>query len=265
MAVQTLIITGASRGLGAAAAQVAGRLGVNVVLSARSAGELEAVAQSIREAGGMAIAVPGDISRLEDCRILVQEAIDRSGRLDALINNAGIIEPIAPIADADPAVWEQNLAINVLGPMMLTQSALPHLRQNQGRVINVSSGAAVNPVPGWSAYCAAKSALNHFNNVLAVEETSITAIAFRPGVVDTEMQSVIRQQGAGSMPEGAHARFVAYHEQGELLPPEVPGMALAIVALHAPPEWSGEFIAWDEERVQRLVVQFGAAGAGSAL
>ena len=265
MAVQTLIITGASRGLGAAAAQVAGRLGVNVVLSARSAGELEAVAQSIREAGGMAIAVPGDISRLEDCRILVQEAIDRSGRLDALINNAGIIEPIAPIADADPAVWEQNLAINVLGPMMLTQSALPHLRQNQGRVINVSSGAAVNPVPGWSAYCAAKSALNHFNNVLAVEETSITAIAFRPGVVDTEMQSVIRQQGAGGMPEGAHARFVAYHEQGELLPPEVPGMALAIVALHAPPEWSGEFIAWDEERVQRLVVQFGAAGAGSAL
>jgi NAD(P)-dependent dehydrogenase (short-subunit alcohol dehydrogenase family) len=265
MAVQTLIITGASRGLGAAAAQVAGRLGVNVVLSARSAGELEAVAQSIREAGGMAIAVPGDISRLEDCRTLVQEAIDRSGRLDALINNAGIIEPIAPIADADPAVWEQNLAINVLGPMMLTQSALPHLRQNQGRVINVSSGAAVNPVPGWSAYCAAKSALNHFNNVLAVEETSITAIAFRPGVVDTEMQSVIRQQGAGSMPEGAHARFVAYHEQGELLPPEVPGMALAIVALHAPPEWSGEFIAWDEERVQRLVVQFGAAGAGSAL
>ena len=265
MAVQTLIITGASRGLGAAAAQVAGRLGVNLVLSARSAGELEAVAQSIREAGGMAIAVPGDISRLEDCRTLVQEAIDRSGRLDALINNAGIIEPIAPIADADPAVWEQNLAINLLGPMMLTQSALPHLRQSQGRVINVSSGAAVNPVPGWSAYCAAKSALNHFNNVLAVEETSITAIAFRPGVVDTEMQSVIRQQGAGGMPEGAHARFVAYYEQGELLPPEVPGMALAIVALHAPPEWSGEFIAWDEERVQGLVVQFGAAGAGSAL
>ena len=263
MAVQTLIITGSSRGLGAAAAQVAARLGMNVVLNARSAGELEAVAQSIRAGGGTAVTVPGDISRLEDCRSVVREAIDHFGRLDALINNAGIIEPIAPIADADPAVWEQNLAINVLGPMMLTQSALPHLRQSQGRVINVSSGAAVNPMPGWSAYCVAKSALNHFNNVLAVEETSVTAIAFRPGVVDTEMQSVIRQEGAGGMPESAHARFVAYHEQGELLPPEVPGMALAILALYAPPEWSGEFIAWDEERVQALVMQFGAADAGS--
>ena len=259
---QTIIITGASRGLGAAAAQVAARLGINVVLNARSAGDLEAVAQSIRETGGTAIAVPGDISQLEDCRAVVQEALDHYGRLDALINNAGIIEPIAPIADADPAVWGENLAINVLGPMMLTQAALPHLRRNQGRVINVSSGAAVNAMPGWSAYCAAKSALNHFNNVLAIEETAITAIAFRPGVVDTEMQSVIRQEGAGGMPESAHARFVAYHEQGELLPPEVPGMALAIVALHAPAEWSGEFVAWDEERVQALVVQFGAAGAG---
>lgn len=262
MAVQTLVITGASRGLGAAAAEVAARLGVNVVLNARSAGKLEAVVQSIGEAGGTAIAVPGDVSQHKDCRALVQAALDHFGRLDALINNAGIIEPIAPIAEADPAVWEQNLAINLLGPMLLTQSALPHLRQSQGRIINVSSGAAVNPVPGWSAYCAAKSALNHFNNVLALEETSITAIAFRPGVVDTEMQRVVRQEGAGGMPESAHARFVAYHEQGELLPPEVPGMALAMVALHAPAEWSGEFVAWDEERVQALVMRFGAAGAG---
>lgn len=265
MAVQTLIITGASRGLGAAAARAAAQLGVNVVLNARSAGELEAVAQSIQEAGGTATVIPGDVSRLEDCRAVVQGAVDRYGRLDALINNAGIIEPIALIADADPAIWEQNLAINVLGPMMMTQAALPHLRQNQGRVINVSSGAAVNAMPGWSAYCAAKSALNHFNSVLAAEETPVTAIAFRPGVVDTEMQSVIREEGAEGMPEGAHARFVAYHEQGDLLPPEVPGMALAIMALHAPREWSGEFIAWDEERVQALVLQFGAAGAGSDL
>ncbi|HEX6385997.1 MAG TPA: SDR family NAD(P)-dependent oxidoreductase [Anaerolineae bacterium] len=263
MAEPTVIITGASRGLGAAAAQVAARLGANVVLNARSTNELEAVAQSIRDAGGNAIALAGDVSRLEDCQTLVQEAVNRFGRLDALVNNAGVVEPIAPIAEADPALWQQNLLINVLGPMMLTQAALPHLQTSQGRVINVSSGAAVNPVPGWSAYCAAKSALNHFNNVLAIEETSVTAIAFRPGVVDTEMQRVIREEGAEGMPEGAHERFVTYHEQGDLLPAEVPGMALAIVALQAPREWSGEFIAWDEERVQALVVQFSSMGSAT--
>lgn len=262
MTKQTIVITGASRGLGAATAQIAARLGANVVLNARSARELKEIARSIRETGGEALPVAGDVSRLKDCQNLVRQAVDRYGRIDSLVNNAGVIGPIAFVADADPAAWEQNLAVNIIGPMMLTQAALPYLRRAQGRVINVSSGAAVNPVPGWSAYCSSKSALNQFNNVLALEETMVTAIAFRPGVVDTEMQAVIRQEGARGMTESAHARFVAYHEEGGLLPADVPGMALAIVAMRAPREWSGAFVAWDEERVQTLVMQFGAA-AGS--
>lgn len=252
---KTVIITGASRGLGAAAARIAAVLGASIVLNARSADTLQEVAQTIREAGGQVLAIPGDVSRLEDCRALVQQAVDHFGRIDALVNNAGVIDPIAPIAEADPAIWRQNFAVNILGPMMLTQAALPHLRQSAGRVINVSSGAAVNATTGWAAYCAAKAALNQFNTVLAVEESTLTAIAFRPGVVDTEMQVAIRREGGTGMSSTDYARFIQYYEQGELLPPQVPGVALAVLALHAPPEWSGAFLAWDEEKVQALVVE----------
>jgi len=141
----------------------------------------------------------------------------------------------------------------LFGPVMLTQAALPHLRQRAGRVINVSSGAAVKVIQGWGAYCVAKAALNHFTRVLAEEEPAITAIALRPGKVDTAMQETIRKEGAGGMTASAHAGFVEAHARGELLPPEQPGRALAVLALHGPREWSGEFISWDEEKLQLLV------------
>ncbi|MBP7592588.1 MAG: SDR family NAD(P)-dependent oxidoreductase, partial [Chloroflexi bacterium] len=156
MTAKTIIITGASRGLGLAAARDAADLGANVVLFARSAEKLEQEAQAIRDGGGKALAVPGDISQEADCRRVVERTIAHFGRIDALINNAGVIEPIAPLAEASIDAWRQNLLTNVLGPMMLTQAALPYLRQNRGRVINVSSGASTYAIPGWGAYCTAK-------------------------------------------------------------------------------------------------------------
>jgi NAD(P)-dependent dehydrogenase (short-subunit alcohol dehydrogenase family) len=252
MTTQTVIITGASRGLGEAVAYAAADLGANVVLNARSAEAIEEIARFIRDAGGSALAVPGDVGRPEDCHNVVEKTVAKFGRIDAVVNNAGILEPIAPIADADPAAWEYNLAVNVLGPLMLTQAALPQLRRRQGRVINVSSGAAVSAVPGWGAYCVAKGGLNQFNRVLAAEEAAITAVAVRPGVVDTAMQATIREHGQTGMTADAHARFVRYHEQGELLSPARPGRALVMLALYAPPDWSGEFLSWDDEKVQKL-------------
>lgn len=252
----TVLITGASRGLGAATARTTAQMKANVVLMARSVGDLESVAQEVREAGGQALVVIGDVREVADCQRVVAEAVDRFGRVDALVNNAGILEPISPIAEGDPRAWEKNWAVNVLGPVMMTQAALPHLRQEQGRVINVSSGAAVSVVSGWAAYCVAKAALNHFTRVLAKEEPSVTAIAFRPGVVDTSMQKQIRREGAQGMPADAHARFLRYHEKGELLPPVVPACSLTALTLHAPAEWSGAFLSWDDEMVLSLVRQF---------
>lgn len=258
MTKQTLIITGASRGLGAAAARSAAETGANVVLNARSEERLEAMAQFIRDSGGSAVAVSGDISNPETSKRIVSLALAHFDRIDGIINNAGILDPIATIAESDPAQWGHNLGVNVLGPMLLTQAALPHLRLHLGRIINVSSGAAVSALPGWSAYCTAKAALNHFTRVLAVEEPSITAVAVRPGVVDTEMQVLIREKGSTGMPKAVHDRFMNYHTNGELLPPDLPGQALAFLALYAPQEWSGEFLNWDEEKVKSLIMRYGA-------
>lgn len=259
MSRQTILVSGASRGLGAATARIAAQMQANVVLTARSEADLEAVAQEINDAGGRAHPVVGDVGQAADCQRMVAEAIKTFGGLDALVNNAGVLVPLAPIADGDPQAWQENLKINVLGPFMLTQAALPHLRQNQGRVINVSSGAAIKAMSGWGAYCVSKAALNHFTRVLAEEEPEITTLAFRPGVVDTAMQATIRREGAQGMPAESYAKFIRYHEEGELLPPEVPGCALAVLAFHAPHTWTGAFLPWNNNEVQALVMRFACA------
>ncbi|HIP73203.1 MAG TPA: SDR family NAD(P)-dependent oxidoreductase [Anaerolineae bacterium] len=249
----TVIISGASRGLGLAAARFAAADGANVVLLSRSVERLAEAARLIEAEGGTAVPIPGDVTDAEDCAYVVAAALERYGRIDALINNAGTIEPIAPVAEADVMAWQENWAVNLLGPLQLTQVALPHLRERRGRVINVSSGAATYGLPGWGAYCAAKGALNQLTRVLAVEEPLITAVAVRPGAVDTAMQQVIREQGAAGMAPDVYERFVRKYEDGQLLPPDKPGAALAALALYAPPEWSGEFVAWDEAQVQALL------------
>lgn len=256
MSTPTVIITGASRGLGAAAAGIVAELGANVVLTARSAADLAQVAQTIRAAGGQARTVLGNVAQAETIAQLIQTAISEFGRIDALINNAGVVEPIASISETDPADWEQNLNVNLLAPMQLLQAALPYLRESGGRVINVSSGAAVNPVSGWAAYCAAKAGLNMFTRVLAKEEPAVTVIAVRPGIIDTNMQATIRREGENGMPPSEHQRFIHYHQEGQLLPAEKPGRALAVLALHASRDWSGEFLSWDDEKVQALTNRF---------
>lgn len=252
----TILITGASRGMGAAVARAAAQLGANVTLMARSAGDLEAVAEEVRGAGGRALVIPGDVSRPEDDELVVATTVEQFGGLDALVNNAGILGPVGPLAEAEAGAWTENWAINVLGPVLLTRAALPHLRQRKGRVINVSSGAAVNAVPGWGAYCLSKAAITHLTRMIAAEEPDVTAISFRPGVVDTDMQATIRREGAQGMPRELYERFVDYHRQRVLLPPAVPGCALAVLAFYAPEEWSGSFLSWDDEQVQSLVRRY---------
>ena len=252
-----VLITGASRGLGAAAARMAARLGSQVALMARSVGDLAQVASEIQDAGGQALALSGDVRLVGDCRRVVDETVAHFGRIDALINNAGILGPIGPLAQADIEGYEKNWAVNVLGPVMMFREALPHLRQRKGRILNVSSGAAVHAVEGWGAYCLAKGAMNQLTRMIAAEEPDVTAISFRPGVVDTEMQATIRRQGRNGMPDEVYHRFVSYHQQGALLPPRIPGCVLAVLALHAPAEWSGSFLSWDDPEVQSLAERFG--------
>ena len=228
-------------------------MGAAVTLNARTESALAQVKAEIEALGGRAEMLAGDVSAPDVAERLVAAAVLAFGRVDAIVNNAAVLTPLARIADSDPVEWQRNLQINVMGPYLLTQAALPHLRRAaQGRVINVSSGAAVRPTAGWSAYCASKAALNMLTAVLAKEEPSIAALAVRPGVVDTAMQAALREQGRAAMEPQAHQRFLDAYARGELLPPERPGRALAALALHAPLAWSGRFISWDDPEVQAL-------------
>lgn len=252
MSEKTVLVTGASRGLGAAAARILAEKGVNVVLNARSEEGLREVATSLAGDERSVLVTPGDISQAADCARVVKETVEAFGQLDAIINSAGVLRPLARVADSDPDTWEKNVIVNLVGPFYLTHYALPHLRARQGRIVYVSTGAAVRPVEGWSAYCVAKAGVNHLARVMAEEEPEVTAIAFRPGRVDTQMQATLREEGKRGMKPEQHARFVEQYEQGELLKPEVPGRALAMLALHAPQAWSGEFVQWNDDRLQSL-------------
>jgi NAD(P)-dependent dehydrogenase (short-subunit alcohol dehydrogenase family) len=145
--------------------------------------------------------------------------------------------------------------VNLLAPVILTQLALPSLRLQKGRVINITSGAAVSIIGGWGAYSTAKAALNQLTRILASEEPDVTNIALLPGIVDTEMQATIRQKGKNRMAEQNYARLSNLHATGRLLPPQTPGRAIVALALRAPAELSGEVLPWDDARVQQLVQQ----------
>jgi NAD(P)-dependent dehydrogenase (short-subunit alcohol dehydrogenase family) len=182
--------------------------------------------------------------------------LEAFGGVDALVNCDGVFAPLSPIADGDPKAWERNWAVNMLSPVLMAQAALPHLKERGGTVINISSGAAVSVVHGWAAYGAAKAALNHFTRALAAEEPSITAIGFRPGAVDRAMRATVSRDEVGEVPEGVDPHLTDQAGDDEL-PPEVPGCALAVLALHAPHEWSGSVLPWNHEEVQSLVRRFG--------
>jgi NAD(P)-dependent dehydrogenase (short-subunit alcohol dehydrogenase family) len=113
----------------------------------------------------------------------------------------------------------------------------------------VSSGAANRVIENASAYCAAKAALNHFTRVLAGEEPELTAVAVRPGVVDTDMQAFIRNEGSNVMSDEQLAYYRQLKALGELEPPEIPGRSITWLALYAPPGFSGQFFDYDDPRI----------------
>ncbi len=251
----SVIVTGASRGIGAAIAGWLGRQGVALILLSRDRESLKAVAKSVRDVGGQAVAVAGSVSEPADCERAVETAMDSYGRINGLINNAGILQPLARMADTDPVEWMNNIAVNLIGPYTLMRAAIPFLRLTSGRIVNISSGAATKAIEGWSAYCAAKAALTHLTAVAAEEEPEVTIVALRPGVVDTGMQADIRSHGTGVMTADKMAYFDTLHREGRLEPPWMPARSAAWLALAAPSEWSGRFLEYDDPAI------IGPAGA----
>jgi NAD(P)-dependent dehydrogenase (short-subunit alcohol dehydrogenase family) len=140
------------------------------------------------------------------------------GRIDLWVNNAGVLPPIGPLADADPSAVRRNIDVNVLGVAYGTAAFARHVRSRPGGgvLVNLSSGAATTPYEGWAAYCASKAAVDMITEVVATEERSsgLRAFALAPGVVDTDMQALVRSTPPDRFPEVE--RFHRLHAEGGL-------------------------------------------------
>ncbi|MGH9065263.1 MAG: SDR family NAD(P)-dependent oxidoreductase [Acidimicrobiales bacterium] len=182
------LITGASRGLGLALARELARRGWDLVVDARGAADLLAAA---RELGPTATvrAIPGDVADDSHRRELIEAAKDL-GRLDVLVHNASVLgpSPQPPLASYPLTALDRVLAVNVLAPLALTQLALPMLERAGGRVLSVTSDAAVEAYPGWGGYGSSKAALEQLSAVLAAEHPRLRVYRVDPGDLRTRLQ-----------------------------------------------------------------------------
>lgn len=186
------LITGASRGLGAAAALAFAREGAHCVLVARTVGGLEALDDKIKALGGQATLVPLDVTDSPGIDRLGAALHERFGRVDVLLGNAGVLGALSPIGHIDPKLFEQVMAVNVTANWRLIRSIDPLLRASDaGRAIFVTSGIARQIVPYWSAYAASKAALDMMVGVYAAEiaHTQVRANLYNPGPMPTVMRS----------------------------------------------------------------------------
>lgn len=197
MAGKTVVVTGASRGIGAAAALAFAEAGSKVVLLARSG---EAIGALAREIGDSALAITCDVSSWSQVKAAIDQAAWKFGGIDVLVNNAGVIEPISMLRDSDPAAWAKGFDINLKGVYHGMRAVVPHMRKSGGgSVLTVGSGAAHNALEGWSHYCASKAAALMMTKALHKEEAraGIRAISLSPGTVQTDMQREIKASGVG--------------------------------------------------------------------
>ena len=222
LANKTALITGASRGIGAATAIEMAQLGMSVALLARNAKDLAAVVDEISEQGGKAVAIQGDVTRYADVQLAVQTCMTEFGSLDVLVNNAGLIEPITRLADSDPDAWKQVMDVNVMGVYHGLRAVIPVMqKQQRGVIVNISSGAATGVLEGWSHYCASKAAVLSLTRCTHLEyhEQGIRVLGMSPGTVATHMQVAIKASGINRVSELEHSD-------------------------HIPPGWAARAVVW---------------------
>ncbi|KAM0521829.1 hypothetical protein ACHAPE_002391 [Trichoderma viride] len=242
MASKVFIVTGASKGLGAAIVQHLLAQSHKVVVTARS----ESPLQKLKEAHPTQVEyVAGDITS-EDAIFQIAErltalAVNSFGKLDGVVINHGMLEPKR---FADESVEDTKLFydVNLFSYIAMARASLKEVKKTKGCIVWVSSGAALKAYQAWSTYGSAKAAVNSMAAHLAVEETDITSVSFGPGRVNTDMQAVIREKGKDTMAKAQHQTFVDDLEQGKLLRPEQPGNVIAKFVANPLHTLSGQYI-----------------------
>ena len=193
------VITGAGRGIGRAIALAYAREGARLALAARSESELEQTVVAVSELGAEAIAVPTDVTSQADTERLSQATVERFGRIDVLVNNAGISGPIGPLQDNDIAEWVDTINVNLTGTFLVCRAVIPFmLERGGGRIINLAGAGVANAWSNMSAYCSSKAAAVRLTEVLAqeLEGQGIFVNALGPGSVHTTMWEKMTEQAA---------------------------------------------------------------------
>ncbi|WP_298841377.1 SDR family oxidoreductase [uncultured Roseobacter sp.] len=244
MSNRTVVITGASRGIGAETARIFARAGASVVLLARSQG---AIADLAGEIGEKAIAIPCNVARYSEVAAAVATAAEQFGSIDVLINNAGAIEPISRMSGMDPDGWGDVIDINLKGVFNCIHAALPVMKAGGGgSVLTISSGAAHNAIEGWSHYCSSKAAVNMLNRCLHLEEADhgIRAIGLSPGTVATQMQREIKASGINRVSQ------LAWEDH---IPADWPARALLWMCGPEADDWKGGEISLRDTDIRKAV------------
>lgn len=241
---KTVLITGASRGIGAEAARAFAAAGANVAMMARSAENLQMLTGEI---GGQVLALAGDVSAYSQVEVAVKQAVTRFGGLDIIVNNAGVIEPISHLASADPEGWGKAIDINLRGVFHGMRAALPVMKAaGGGTIITVSSGAAHHPIEAWSHYCSSKAGAAMLTACLDLEErhNGIRAMGLSPGTVATGMQREIAASGINPVSR------IPWEDH---VPADWPARALLWMCSAEADDYVGQEISLREEDIRRKV------------
>ena len=220
---KVVVITGASSGLGESTARHLARLGATVVLGARRKDRLDAIVKDIEAAGGKALAVAVDVTKRAQAEALVQKTIATYGKIDVLVNNAGIM-PIAPLALLKVDEWDRMIDLNIKGVLYGIAAALPHMqKQKSGHIINTASVFGIKVfAPGGTVYCATKAAVRTLTEGLRMEvhADKIRTTIISPGAVDSELKETTSDEASSKMvnelykvlaiPSESIARAIAY-------------------------------------------------------
>jgi NAD(P)-dependent dehydrogenase (short-subunit alcohol dehydrogenase family) len=224
---QRVLVTGASRGIGAAIAQVFAAAGADLVISGRDPHGLEATRQAVQQLGRRCHVVPADLRSAADTQRLADQALALQGTVDILVNNAGIVF-VEDLLHTTLEHWEETQAVNLRAPFLLAQKLVPGMiHQKRGKILNISSVAAVLAPEGHGAYSASKGGLNLLTQTMAAEwgRDNVQANAIAPTVILTEMGQKV--WGAPSKGDPMKARIPA-RRFGE--PNEVADLALFLAS-----------------------------------
>lgn len=241
---KTVAITGASRGIGAAAARAFADRGAAVALMARSTADVDALAAEI---GERAIALRCDVAAYEQVADAVARTVERFGGIDVLINNAGLMEPISHLATSDPSAWGHVIDVNLKGVYHGARAVLPGMiAAGGGTILTLSSGAAHGPTEAWSHYCASKAGVHNLNRCIDKEtrDKGIRALTLSPGTVATRMQEEIRASGINP---------ISQLDWSVHIPPEWPARALLWMCDAASDPWLGQEVSLRDPEILQAI------------